>query len=69
MNNTGNMQIEQRNLKTIEDQLNYECLMNKKFNQYAQYCTDPQLVSLCNESAAVHKRNFDDLKNYLQSHQ
>ncbi|KXZ39955.1 hypothetical protein SAMN05661008_00822 [Alkalithermobacter thermoalcaliphilus JW-YL-7 = DSM 7308] len=67
--NLGNKQIESNNLKVIQDQLNYECMMNKKFRQYADYCTDPSLKSLCNEAADVHKRNFNSLKSYLDSHQ
>ncbi|WP_373897683.1 hypothetical protein ACER0A_011485 [Haloimpatiens sp. FM7315] len=66
--NQGNMQIDQRNLKTIEDQLAYEALMNKKCSQYADYCTDSQLKQVCSEGANIHKNNFTTLKNYLDSH-
>lgn len=65
----SNTQIKSNNLKVIEDQLNYESLMNKKYSNYAQYCTDAQLKGICTEAANVHRRNFDDLKNYLDSHQ
>lgn len=69
-NNTSSKpQIDAKNLKTIGDQLNHECLMNKKFNLYAQYCTDESLKTLCNEAAAVHKQNFTNLKSYLDTHQ
>ncbi|NMM65145.1 hypothetical protein HBE96_21410 [Clostridium sp. P21] len=68
--NTGvNKQIEANNLKVIKDQLAYESLMNKKFNEYSGQCTDQSLKNLCNESSQVHKRNFDNLKSYLDSHQ
>ncbi|MBU5486075.1 hypothetical protein KQI86_17270 [Clostridium sp. MSJ-11] len=67
--NTSNKQIESNNLKVISDQLNYECLLNKKFNLYAQYCTDTKLKDLCNQAASTHKQNFNDLKSYLESHQ
>lgn len=72
MNNTNNMsgsQIKSKNLQIINDQLNYESLMNKKCSQYAEYCTDSQLKSLCTEAAQTHKQNFNSLKNYLESHQ
>lgn len=67
--NTQNKQIESNNLKVISDQLTHECLMNKKFNLYSQYCTDQSLKDLCNSAANVHKQNFNDLKCYLESHQ
>ncbi|WP_125153387.1 hypothetical protein [Clostridium rectalis] len=67
--NSGNKQIEANNLKVISDQLNYEALMNKKFSLYGQYCTDQQLKDLCNQSAGIHKQNFNELKTYLESHQ
>jgi hypothetical protein len=69
MNNTENKQLEVNNLKVLKDQLEYEVLMNKKFNEYSGQCTDPGLKNLCNESSQVHKRNFDSLKSYLDSHQ
>lgn len=69
MDTTGNKQIEANNLKVIKDQLGYEALMNKKFNEYSGQCTDTQIKTLCNESSQVHKKNFDSLKCYLDSHQ
>lgn len=62
-------QIHSNNLKVIEDQLNYESLMNKKFSNYAQYCNDTQLKTVCSDAANVHKNNFNALKTYLESHQ
>lgn len=67
--NIGNKQIESNNLKVISDQLTHESLMNKKFNLYAQYCTDESLKNLCTQAASTHKQNFNDLKSYLDSHQ
>lgn len=67
--NQGNKEIDSRNLKTIEDQMNYECLMNKKCSQYAEYCTDPVLKQVCQNGSVIHKNNFNQLKNYLDSHQ
>ena len=67
--NTTVKELDTSNLKVIKDQLQSEALMNKKFNQYATYCVDPQLKSLCNDASAVHKQNFNSLKTYLDSHQ
>ncbi len=64
-----NKQIEANNLKVVEDQLNYESLMNKKFNEYSSMCSDTQLKNLCNQASQLHKQNFNSLKTYLDSHQ
>lgn len=66
---TATKQIECNNLKVIKDEISYEALMNKKFHQYAEYCSDPQLKNLCNEASQLHKQNFNSLKTYLDSHQ
>lgn len=62
-------QIESNNLKVISDQLKHEALLNKKYSEYASQCSDPQLKNLCNEGSQIHKQNFTNLKNYLDSHQ
>ena len=66
---TTNKQIESNNLKVIRDQLESEALMNKKYSEYAQRITDPQIKNLCNEGCQIHKQNFNSLKTYLDSHQ
>ncbi|WP_330371298.1 hypothetical protein [Alkaliphilus transvaalensis] len=68
-NQQGNMQLDSNNLKILEDQLGYESLMNKKFSTYANYCTDTQLKNLCQEAAQKHKQHYNELLNYLNSHQ
>ncbi|WP_337955024.1 hypothetical protein [Garciella nitratireducens] len=67
--NTNTPQLTSDNLKVLKDQLEYEALMNKKARQYGQYCTDTQLKDVCNQAADIHKQNFNELKNYLDSHQ
>jgi len=57
------------NANTNLTQLNYESLMNKKFSNYSQYCTDPQLKTVCSDAANIHRTNFNSLKTYLESHQ
>lgn len=61
--------LDEPNLKVLEDQLNYEVMLNKKLNQYATYCTDPQLKNVCRQASEKHKQNFNDLLSYLNSHQ
>ncbi|MFT5873309.1 MAG: hypothetical protein ACI8WT_002253 [Clostridium sp.] len=68
MDNT-NKQLESNNLKVIKDQLGYESLLNKKFNEYGTQCTDQNLKDLCSEASQTHKQNFNTLKTYLDSHQ
>ncbi|MBM7616035.1 hypothetical protein [Alkaliphilus hydrothermalis] len=65
----SNMQLDANNLKILEDQLSHESLMNKKFSVYAQYCTDTQLKNLCQQAAQKHKAHYNELLNYLNSHQ
>ncbi|MCT4605220.1 MAG: hypothetical protein N4A64_03800 [Marinisporobacter sp.] len=68
-NQTAKPQLDASNLKVLEDQLNYECMLNKKFSQYAEYCTDTQLKNVCQQGAQKHHQNYTDLLNYLNSHQ
>lgn len=60
--------IDANNLKVLEDQLNYESLMTKKFSSYANYCTDTELKNLCQQSSQKHKQHYNELLNYLNSH-
>ncbi|MCB2293133.1 hypothetical protein LGK95_06295 [Clostridium algoriphilum] len=68
MMNNENKQLESNNLKVIKDQLGYESLLNKKFNEYGSQCADQNLKNLCNEASQTHKQNFNTLKTYLDSH-
>ena len=61
-------QIDQKNLHILEDQLNYEALAVKKYRQASQFCTNPDIVNLCNEASTRHRRHFDQLLSYLNSH-
>lgn len=68
-NKMENKQIESNNLKVIKEQIEFECLANKKCNEYSQLVTDANLKSICTEAARVHRDNFNNLKTYLDSHQ
>ncbi|WP_333858957.1 hypothetical protein [Clostridium sp.] len=65
----GEKQLDSGNLKVLKDQIGYEALMNRKFNDYSGKCGDIQIKNLCNEAAQVHRQNFVSLKTYLDSHQ
>ncbi len=62
-------QIESKNLTILEDQMNYEALALKKCELYAQYFTDPTLKNSVNTIAQSHKQHFENLYQYLNSHQ
>ncbi|WP_089284304.1 hypothetical protein [Anaerovirgula multivorans] len=69
INNQATPKLDSNNLKILEDQLNYESLMNKKLSTYAGYCTDTELKNLCQQAAQKHKQHYNELLNYLNSHQ
>ncbi|RKD23647.1 hypothetical protein SAMN02745883_01884 [Caminicella sporogenes DSM 14501] len=60
--------FDESNLKVLENQLLYESMMNKKYNQYANLCEDIQLKNLCHKAAKIHKKNFKMLLDYLNSY-
>ena len=60
-----NEKLDLTSLQILEKQLEYENMMNKKFHQYATYCADPQLKSICYEGAQLHGQNFKSLLGYL----
>jgi hypothetical protein len=70
-NDTNNQkpQLDSNNLKVIKDQISYEALLTKKYNEYANMCTDQNLKNLCTQASQTHKQGFDSLKSYLDSHQ
>ena len=60
--------LSSKNLTILEDQMSKESLNYKKMNLYAEYCTDQQLKSVCQKAAQMHKKHFDTLYNYLNTH-
>lgn len=65
----GSKKLDSNNLKVLEDQLSHESLMTKKFTNYANYCTDTELKNLCQQASQKHKQHYNELLNYLNSHQ
>ncbi len=55
-----------KELSAIEDQLNYEQLLIKKFKGYASMCQDAQLKTTCEQIAAQHKNHYDTILNHLK---
>lgn len=54
-----------KELSAIEDQLNCEQMLIKKFKAYAQSATDPQIKATCEDMAKRHKKHFDTLMGHL----
>jgi hypothetical protein len=70
MQGIGNKpQIESKNLMIIEDQLNHEALARKKSETYASYFQDTELKKTAEKISKHHKTNFENLLNYLETHQ
>jgi hypothetical protein len=68
-NNNQKPQLDSNNLKVIQDQIAYEALLTKKYNEYSTMCTDQNLKTMCTQASQTHKQSFDSLKTYLDSHQ
>jgi pyrimidine operon attenuation protein/uracil phosphoribosyltransferase len=52
-------------LHALEDQLNAEQLLIKKFKTYASMTSDPQIKTTCEQVAAQHKVHYDTLMGHL----
>ncbi|MFY9197848.1 MAG: spore coat protein [Acutalibacteraceae bacterium] len=52
-------------LKAIQDQLNCEQILVKKFKSYASMTSDPQIKTTCEQVAAQHKNHYDKLMGHL----
>jgi hypothetical protein len=55
-----------KELSSIEDQLNIEQVLIKKFNMYANQISDPQLRSKCQDYASRHQQHYNTLLKTLQ---
>jgi len=52
-------------LHALEDELNYEQILVKKFRNYANVPQDKQIQDTCNQIANQHKKHFDALMGFL----
>ena len=62
-----NLQLTQKDLGVLSDLLTYEQWAGKKCCMYAQTLTDPALQGLCKSMEENHKRNYNDLYNFLNA--
>ena len=58
-------QLTAKELSALEDQLNSEHLLIKKFKSYAQMTSDTQIRGTCEQLAAKHKNHYDTLMGHL----
>jgi ferritin len=62
-------QIEAKNLMILEDQMNHEALAAKKSETYAGYFSDSKLKQSADQLSQHHRENFNNLLNYLETHE
>lgn len=55
-----------KELGALDDQLNYEQMLVKKYRAFAAECSDQNLSTKCNQIADVHQKHFNTLISYLQ---
>jgi len=58
--------ISAKELSALEDMLNGEQNLVKKYQAFAENSTDPQLKAKYNMVADKHQQHFNTLYNYLQ---
>ncbi|AFQ43246.1 hypothetical protein [Desulfosporosinus meridiei] len=67
--NTANPELTSKNLAILNDQLGSEALLVHKFTQAAQSVQDQAISAQLNSFAQQHRKHYDTLLNYLNSHQ
>ena len=67
--NTSQPELTARNLTILNDQLGAESLLVHKFAQAAQSVQDQALSSQLTNISNLHRKHYDTLLNYLNSHQ
>ncbi|WP_105615539.1 ferritin-like domain-containing protein [Vallitalea okinawensis] len=56
-----------KELSYCNDTLNAEKNIIKKYQEYSQEVTDPQLKNLCTKLATDHQKHYDQIYNTLNS--
>lgn len=62
-------QLSSKNLAILNDQLGAEALLVHKYAHAAQSVQDPAIRSQLFSISEQHRRHYDTLLNYLNSHQ
>ena len=58
--------LTEKELSALQDQLNLEQSLIRKYKGYAALAQDPQIKALCDQLACRHKQHFDTLMGHLQ---
>ncbi|WP_243450215.1 hypothetical protein [Desulfosporosinus sp. Sb-LF] len=66
---TSMPELTAKNLDILNDQLGAEALLVHKFAQAAQSVQDPAISSQLSSISGQHRKHYDTLLNYLNSHQ
>lgn len=59
------MPLSSKELNYVKDHLSWELLMAKKYNDYSQQVTDPQLQQTIEDIGKKHQSNYNKLLNFL----
>lgn len=59
------MNLTEKELSAIEDQLKNEQVLVTKIKAYAQMCSDQALKQKCDQIAQKHQSHFDKLYSFL----
>lgn len=62
-------QLTSKNLAILSDQLGAEALLVHKYAHAAQSVSDPAIRSQLYSISEQHRKHYDTLLNYLNSHQ
>lgn len=54
-----------KELSALEDQLNIEQMLIKKYRAYATMTQDSQIRTACEQIASQHKQHYDTLMGHL----
>ncbi|WP_120170705.1 hypothetical protein [Thermohalobacter berrensis] len=58
--------LDYKTLLIIQEQLNHEILLYKKYLNYSHMCYDAELKNICYNSSQKHKKNFEKILSYLR---
>ncbi|MGA9173439.1 MAG: hypothetical protein WBZ33_05605 [Thermoactinomyces sp.] len=61
------MQISDKDLHYLTDEMSWELLAMKKCHHYAGLCQDPAVQSLINQIGQMHQRHYEMLLSQIQS--
>ncbi|MHB1654282.1 MAG: ferritin-like domain-containing protein [Desulfitobacteriaceae bacterium] len=69
MPNQSAPQLTTKNLTILSDQLGHEALLVHKYSHAAQSVNDPAIRSQLYSISEQHRKHYDTLLDYLNSHQ